>query len=533
MHGNYSSWSKFSSCSSSCGSGTRTRKRFCSNPSPAYGGRDCFSLGPSVEEAPCNEKPCPIAGGYTQWSVFSRCSSSCGGGKRFRTRNCTNPTPQYGGDNCSRLGKPTDVQDCNIHTCPVDGNYSSWTTFSRCSASCGDGIQIRNRSCTAPKPQFGGKNCSTFGLSYESRKCNLGACPIHGGYSEWSSFSECSKSCGNATKTRKRTCSNPRPSHGGNDCRVLGPSIDTVPCNNTPCPVHGNYSVWLDFTSCDKTCGNGSKIRRRYCSDPEPRFGGRNCSKLGPETVKVSCNEMPCPVHGNFSEWSDFSECSSTCGNSTKKRTRICTNPSPKHGGNDCSTLGPHVQVVSCDVSPCPINGNYSEWSLFTACSKTCGNGSQARSRTCTNPTPLFGGIDCKALGPNTETRQCFLRHCSVHGNYTPWSQFSSCSATCGPGTRSRHRLCSNPKPQFGGDDCSKLGPSSEVASCNVGPCPVHGNYSEWSPFGSCSKSCENGTQVRQRYCNAPSPRHGGRNCSALGPSEETRWCEVQPCPGI
>ena len=533
VHGNYSSWSTFSPCSSSCGSGTKTRTRFCNNPVPDYGGRDCSSLGPLFENEMCNEKPCPVAGGYTQWSNFSRCSFSCGGGTRYRTRNCTNPIPQHGGDNCSSVGKSLNVKECNTKACPVNGNYSSWSAFGPCSTWCGNGQQVRNRSCTEPEPQYGGRDCSTLGLAYEVKNCNSRPCPVDGGYSEWSSFTSCSASCGYATKTRNRTCTNPEPSCGGNNCSVHGPRTETVLCNKTPCPVHGNYSGWSNFSPCDKTCGNGSKIRRRYCTNPEPRFGGRQCSSLGSVAESASCNQFQCPVHGYFSEWSPFLECTSTCGNSTRMRTRNCTNPTPMHGGNNCSSLGPRVQVISCDVSPCPVDGNYSTWSEFSRCSKTCGTGSQSRNRTCTNPTPRFGGRNCKIRGPNNETRACFQWPCPIHGNYTQWSQFAVCSATCGPGIKTRQRFCSNPSPKFGGDKCLKFGSATEAFSCNVRPCPVHGNYSAWARFGPCSKSCENGTQVRRRHCARPLPQYGGWNCSTLGPSVERRWCEVQACPGI
>ncbi|KFV73257.1 A disintegrin and metalloproteinase with thrombospondin motifs 14, partial [Struthio camelus australis] len=55
--GSWSSWSKFGSCSRTCGGGVRSRSRSCSNPPPAYGGRHC--PGATYEYQVCNPEECP------------------------------------------------------------------------------------------------------------------------------------------------------------------------------------------------------------------------------------------------------------------------------------------------------------------------------------------------------------------------------------------------------------------------------------------------------------------------------------------
>lgn len=60
-----------------------------------------------------------------------------------------------------------------------------------------------------------------------------------------------------------------------------------------------------------------------------------------------------------------------------------------------------------------PRDGGYSDWKLWGGCSVTCGGGTETRIRTCTEPTPHGGGKDCSRLGPATDTRTCNLSVCN------------------------------------------------------------------------------------------------------------------------
>ncbi|XP_071829906.1 uncharacterized protein [Apostichopus japonicus] len=57
-----------------------------------------------------------------------------------------------------------------------------------------------------------------------------------------------------------------------------------------------------------------------------------------------------------------------------------------------------------------------------------------------------------------------------VTGGWSDWSLWSDCNVTCGNGTHTRERHCNNPIPANGGADCQ--GPSSEVKACHNGTCP-------------------------------------------------------------
>ena len=57
-----------------------------------------------------------VNGGWSSWGTWSSCSATCGGGQHERTRSCSNPTPSNGGNECS--GNSIQSDDCNTHACP-------------------------------------------------------------------------------------------------------------------------------------------------------------------------------------------------------------------------------------------------------------------------------------------------------------------------------------------------------------------------------------------------------------------------------
>ena len=54
-----------------------------------------------------------------------------------------------------------------------------------------------------------------------------------------------------------------------------------------------------------------------------------------------------------------------------------------------------------------PQSGGYTKWSKWTKCSQMCGKGIKKRSRSCTQPRPANGGMDCRRLGPKVQTKSC------------------------------------------------------------------------------------------------------------------------------
>ena len=63
----------------------------------------------------------------------------------------------------------------------------------------------------------------------------------------------------------------------------------------------------------------------------------------------------------------------------------------------------------------------------------------------------------------------------SVDGGFTDWSNWDTCSVTCGGGIQGRTRSCTNPAPQYGGASC--VGDVSSEQNCNTEECPSMINF--------------------------------------------------------
>uniref|UniRef100_A0A6I8P7K2 Adhesion G protein-coupled receptor B2 n=1 Tax=Ornithorhynchus anatinus TaxID=9258 RepID=A0A6I8P7K2_ORNAN len=219
----------------------------------------------------------PAAEEWSQWSV---CSLTCGQGLQVRTRSCV--SSPYG-TLCS--GPLREARTCNnTATCPVHGLWEEWGPWSLCSRTCGRGARSRTRSCVPP--QHGGKACQ--GPELQTRLCNLAACPVEGQWLEWGPWTRCSVSCANGTQQRSRRCS--VAAHGWGECK--GAHADARECSNPECPTDGKWGPWNPWSLCSKTCDTGWQRRFRMCQGTGVQ--GYPCEGTG-EEVKT-CNEKKCPA---------------------------------------------------------------------------------------------------------------------------------------------------------------------------------------------------------------------------------------------
>uniref|UniRef100_A0A3P9BVT3 Adhesion G protein-coupled receptor B2 n=1 Tax=Maylandia zebra TaxID=106582 RepID=A0A3P9BVT3_9CICH len=163
-----------------------------------------------------------VHGLWEEWSSWSLCSVTCGRGSRTRTRKCMD------GSGAVACGRP-EVQTklCNIAVCPVEGQWSDWGPWSKCSVTCDTGTEQRQRRCSPSV--HGWAECK--GPHQESRECTNPSCS--GNWGSWNHWSLCSKTCDSGWQRRIRMCEG--TGLQGYPCDGLGEEVRS--CNEKKCPA--------------------------------------------------------------------------------------------------------------------------------------------------------------------------------------------------------------------------------------------------------------------------------------------------------
>nr|XP_046202184.1 A disintegrin and metalloproteinase with thrombospondin motifs 18-like [Oncorhynchus gorbuscha] len=63
-----------------------------------------------------------------------------------------------------------------------------------------------------------------------------------------------------------------------------------------PRAVNGQWSGWLEWSDCSRTCGGGVMYRERSCTSPRPQHNGKFCQ--GSSRLNQLCNTKPCQPSG-------------------------------------------------------------------------------------------------------------------------------------------------------------------------------------------------------------------------------------------
>eukprot|EP01012_Entosiphon_sulcatum_P049574 TRINITY_DN6820_c0_g1_i5.p1 TRINITY_DN6820_c0_g1~~TRINITY_DN6820_c0_g1_i5.p1 ORF type:complete len:1020 (+),score=28.13 TRINITY_DN6820_c0_g1_i5:698-3757(+) len=492
-----SDWSEWTPCSVTCGGGTQSHNRIIVlRPT---GLERC----PALEETrTCNELPCPVDCIVTDWSAWGLCSRDCGTGEQTRTRTISRQDA-YGGIPCPSV--LSESQKCNEQPCPVDCVLSEWSLWSGCTVACAGGTSTRSRAVITA-PANGGLAC---GPLEEIKTCNPQPCPVDCVVSDWGEWSACSKSCGGGERKRHRTVVT-SPQYNGKSCPMLD-EYDI--CNTDHCPVDCVVGLWSEWTTCSHACGGGKRTRTRAVQI-DAAYGGLACPPL---SESEACNPTPCPVDCQVSEWGPWNQCSAPCAGGTRSRERVI-NVQPAFGGNPCPAL---LEYEGCNEQACPdVKCQVSDWSDWSPCSVPCGGGINKRTRTVVvAPT---GTEQCSAL---SELRSCNEQPCPIDCVMSAWSDFDTCTKLCGSGSQSRTRTVLV-RAAYGGQECPTVLTESRV--CNELPCPVDCSVSEWSGWTDCSVQCGGGTQTRSRSIVIPAA-NGGASCPE--PRSQSQHCNAHACP--
>uniref|UniRef100_A0A8C1PC00 ADAM metallopeptidase with thrombospondin type 1 motif, 17 n=1 Tax=Cyprinus carpio TaxID=7962 RepID=A0A8C1PC00_CYPCA len=158
-------------CSVTCGRGLQQREVGCVyqlQNGTYIPTRDLYCLS----SKPASVQHCEGRHCLTIWeaSEWSKCSSECGHGSRKRTVTCTNPQGL-----CDPVSRPAEVETCEDHSKCYEWKTGEW---SKCSSSCGRGLQSRVVQCMHKVTGRHGSDCPAVLKPTAYRQCHLGTCNV-------------------------------------------------------------------------------------------------------------------------------------------------------------------------------------------------------------------------------------------------------------------------------------------------------------------------------------------------------------------
>ena len=170
-------------------------------------------------------------------------------------------------------------------------------------------------------------------------------------------------------------------------------------------------------------------------------------------------------------KYSDYGECSKSCGGGTQTRT------------NTCALITTDLSQT-CNSRDCCSSVTYKDGS---SCSKTCGGGTYNRLAY-----SAYDGSRCSSKDESSGGSSCNTHDCCSSLTY---KDGSSCSVSCGGGTYNRLAYST-----YDGSRCSAYDTSTGGSSCNTRDCCSSTEISGYGNWGSCSVSCGGGTRYRDVY---------------------------------
>jgi len=360
---------------------------------------------------------------------------------------------------------------------------------------------------------------------------------------EWDvscAWSDCSNQCGTGTQERSVVCKCNGKAAADSHCTQPKPPTSQSCTESSGCKVC--KWVFQPWGSCSNKCGSGSQHRTAKCMCGTHEADASHCGLCPPSELTRPCEAFT-GCHDCHLVYSNFSECSTTCGSGQNHRTAKCVCGSTEVSLELGLCPAPTDLTGCCyETSGCQCSWHYGDWCPCSADDGSgCGDGHQTRPATC----QTSDGVICESeqcSGQPDTTRPCEdMSHCVCEYVYSPWSE---CSEDCGSGFRTRTAECKcNGKvmdDSFCGGPCP---PDSlkEPCTSNKG-CYCSWKYDEWSE---CSSDCGAGVETRHALsCTADNcvgepmmcppelcgPKATQRPCTGEGGCKAE--CVAAPCTG-
>lgn len=479
----------------------------------------------ALQETKHCEADCQIAQNckLSMWSSWSGCEEAGQAGndvaalQKFRERQVLSK-PKNGGVPCE--GSLRETTTCKESSEDTDCLLSKWSSWGVCSHSCGRGWKMRSRQvmipaqgngqqCTGPLQEIGGCGTDPLDMTKPDKACGSSHDCEFESWTEWSGLD------GDNQRFRTRKVAVPA-SGGGTPCD--GPLHETETGHEEK--VDCQMSSWTSWSVCDRTCGGGQSQRQRQV-ERFPKNNGATCPQELLQTR--GCTLQACDSKdAEISDWTDWSQCSTTCGpaNQARKRQVLALRGEGGEGITaDLAQTRPCADNLPCEKYDC----EWHDWSDWSDCTCTCGGGQRTRDRS-VRRMPSHGGEPCQAKDKE-EIEPCNMQKCHedncIDGEFGAWSNWGMCSASCGGGVSFRHRAIVQDANECGKEPAGK---ARQTRFCNTDvdcEAPVDCLFASWSQWTPCTRTCD-GLQRRNRRVD----RFGrGKGKWCVGNLKETRTC--------
>ncbi|XP_052261429.1 A disintegrin and metalloproteinase with thrombospondin motifs 20-like isoform X2 [Dreissena polymorpha] len=406
----------------------------------------------------------------------------------------------------------------------------------------------------------------------------------------------------------------PQPLMDGTDCNntrtwcMRGQSVAMNASLQTD-PIPGGWSPWVS-TTCSRTCGGGIFMQTRTCTDPKPRYGGKDCE--GPRKTYLLCNMQKCP---------DYKSLNTTCD--ALDKGKYGCNFTCFYRVNDLQTcftpdLTPYRACVRQQCQQFGCDGVMGSEIKYDVCGECGGNATTCRKETYAflNPTRyflngyravaripihstavrveqnntdmvlgitannevIFDGENCPTqtlviirdlrilytrlpeiieiagpvndnlviqarvrIGSLSNETSHFAVACAYHmgrrddiPRYTWGARTSPCSITCGGLSSSKKTyqcfdISGTTVEDYRCDIATK--PNDELSRCDTAPCPVRWVASGW---GYCSARCGQGFKLQNVYCmqlaDGQDQVLSDDRCLGFTKPDSNITCHLEPC---